>query len=79
MEKVKILAVAPYEGIADIIREAAAERGDIDITVQTGDLYHGKKRIDNCENAEYYLKNGKQKNNFTKKCFKIKRHTEEKL
>ena len=43
MEKVKILAVAPYEGIADIIREAAAERGDIDITVQTGDLYHGKK------------------------------------
>ena len=53
MEKVKILAVAPYEGIADIIREAAAERGDIDITVQTGDLYHGKKIAEELANKNY--------------------------
>lgn len=43
MKKIKILAVAPYEGIADIIREQAARRNDIDVTVQIGDLYSGKK------------------------------------
>ena len=43
MHKVKILAIAPYEGLADTISSIAQTRSDIQITVQIGDLDAGKK------------------------------------
>lgn len=43
MQKVKILAVAPYEGMAETIASIATERDDVEMTVQTGDLNTGKK------------------------------------
>ena len=36
MQKTKILAVAPYEGMADILTDIAQSRDDIALTVQTG-------------------------------------------
>lgn len=42
MKKIKMLAVAPYEGMAEAIATIAKERNDIDLTVQTGDLSTGK-------------------------------------
>lgn len=39
MQKTKILAVAPYEGMADILTDIAQSRDDIALTVQTGDLF----------------------------------------
>ena len=43
MQKVKILAVAPYSGMADTIATISGKRDDIELTVQTGDLGTGKK------------------------------------
>lgn len=43
MQKVKILAVAPYEGMADLITVLGKERKDIELTVQTGDLDIGRR------------------------------------
>ncbi|MFQ8689765.1 MAG: PrpR N-terminal domain-containing protein [Blautia sp.] len=43
MQKIKILAVAPYEGMAETIASIATERDDVEMTVQTGDLNTGKK------------------------------------
>ena len=43
MQKVKILAVAPYEGMADAISTLAQSRDDIQMTVQIGDLDSGRK------------------------------------
>ena len=42
MKKIKMLAVAPYEGMAEAITAIAKERNDIELTVQTGDLSTGK-------------------------------------
>lgn len=42
MKKIKMLAVAPYEGMAEAIAAIAKERNDIELTVQTGDLSTGK-------------------------------------
>lgn len=42
MQKTKILAVAPYEGMADILTDIAQSRDDIALTVQTGDLFTGR-------------------------------------
>lgn len=47
MQKTKILAVAPYEGMADAISAIAQTRDDIRMTVQTGDLDNGKKSPSN--------------------------------
>lgn len=43
MRKTKILAVAPYEGMARILTSIAQQRDDISLTVQIGDLNTGKE------------------------------------
>lgn len=43
LQKIKILAVAPYEGMADLITEIGEKREDIELTVQIGDLNIGRK------------------------------------
>lgn len=41
MRKTKILAIAPYEGMAELLAIIARERTDIDLTIQPGDLAEG--------------------------------------
>ena len=41
MKKVKLLAIAPYEGLAEILRSISNKRNDILITIETGDLSEG--------------------------------------
>lgn len=43
MQKIKILAVAPYEGMAEAISSIAGTFNDIELTVQIGDLDTGRK------------------------------------
>lgn len=43
MQTIRILAIAPYEGMADSIMEAANEWNNIEMTVKTGDLNAGKE------------------------------------
>ncbi len=43
MKKIKILVVAPYQGMAESITSIAKTKKDIEITVQTGDLITGQK------------------------------------
>lgn len=41
MEPIRILGIAPYEGIAHLMRQAAEKRHDISLTVYVGDLSDG--------------------------------------
>ena len=41
MRKIKILGIAPYDGIADLMRQTAAKREDIALEVFVGDLQAG--------------------------------------
>ncbi len=41
MHKVKILAIAPYEGIQTLIKQTAEKRDDVEVTVYVGDLAYG--------------------------------------
>ena len=40
-KKVRILGIAPYEGMRSIMLKAAEARNDIDLTVYVGDLQEG--------------------------------------
>ncbi|MDR1378654.1 MAG: PrpR N-terminal domain-containing protein [Synergistaceae bacterium] len=41
MDKVKILGIAPYAGMKELMQDIAARRGDIDLEVFVGDLSNG--------------------------------------
>ena len=41
MKKVKILAIAPYKGMAETLSALADDREDIDVTIRTGNLQEG--------------------------------------
>lgn len=43
MKKVKLLAIAPYEGMAEIINSLSYDRPNIDTTVRVGNLHTGLK------------------------------------
>ncbi len=43
MRKVKILAITPYEGMGELLANAARERTDLDLTIRTGNLEEGLK------------------------------------
>ena len=43
MRKIRILTIAPYEGLADAVSAIAQERQDVEMTVEVGDLDVGKK------------------------------------
>lgn len=53
MRKVKILAIAPYNTLADSIKLAANKREDIDLTVHVGDLTTGKNIAMNLAHNNY--------------------------
>ena len=39
--KTRILAIAPYQGLKEMINEAVSNRDDLEITVRVGDLANG--------------------------------------
>lgn len=43
LRPVRILAIAPYEGIASLVRQAAQKRDGVDVTVLVGDLETGAR------------------------------------
>ena len=45
MKKISILAIAPYEGMAELLNSIAREREDIDMTVRVGNLKDGVKIV----------------------------------
>lgn len=60
MKKVKLLAIAPYEGLAEILRSISMGRDDVILTIEIGDLSEGvqlaKKHID--ENFDAIISRG---------------------
>ena len=53
MKKIKILAIAPYKGMADTITKIAQSRNDIELNVQIGDLDTGKKIVKDLAHQNY--------------------------
>ena len=41
MKKIKILAVAPYAGMKELMNSVAARRSDIELTALVGDMQDG--------------------------------------
>lgn len=60
MNKVKLLAIAPYEGLAEILRSISMKRDDVMLTIEVGDLSEGvqlaKKHAD--ENFDAIISRG---------------------
>lgn len=54
MRPVRILAVAPYEGIASLIRRAAQDRDGVEVTVVVGDLETGARLAEQQMQAQEY-------------------------
>lgn len=53
MKKVKVLAIAPYEGMKNIMENIAETRNDIDLTAFTGDLDKGVEIVKSLDLNEY--------------------------
>lgn len=53
MEKVKILAIAPYEGMAEMMRKLAERRKDIELTVEIGNFYTARQIIQRKNEYEF--------------------------
>lgn len=53
MEKIKILGIAPYDGIKSLMLQIAERRKDIELTVYTGDLENGLSIARKYENSGY--------------------------
>lgn len=53
MQKVKILVIAPYEGMTEIFENISKNRDDIELTIQTGDLNTGRKIVENLAHKNY--------------------------
>lgn len=54
MKKLNILAIAPYEGMAEILNCIARERDDINLTIRVGNLKEGLEiAAELCQNNEY--------------------------
>lgn len=54
MEKVKVLAIAPYEGLKDTILDVAALRKDVEVDVHVADMQEGADYVSNMEDREEY-------------------------
>ena len=53
MSKVRILAVAPYEGMKDVIESIAAARDDIEVTTVVGNMEKGAALVQHCDQSRY--------------------------
>lgn len=53
MKKVKVLGIAPYEGMKSMMENIVETRNDIDLTAYTGDLDKGAKIVTSLDLNEY--------------------------
>ncbi len=53
MNKVKILVIAPYEGMKDVIASIAAARDDIEVTILVGNMERGAALVEHCDQSRY--------------------------
>lgn len=53
MDRIKILAIAPYEGLREVLLAEAANRSDIEMDVYLGDLADGVSMVKALENNGY--------------------------
>jgi transcriptional regulator with PAS, ATPase and Fis domain len=53
MKKIKVLAIAPYEGLKELMQNTAAEREDIDLQVYVGDLAAGAELAGSVQDIGY--------------------------
>ena len=53
MSKVKILVIAPYEGMKDVIASIAAARDDIEVTILVGNMERGAALVEHCDQSRY--------------------------
>ena len=53
MSKVKVLAVAPYEGMKDVIASVTAARDDIEVTTVVGNMERGAAIVKICDQGLY--------------------------
>lgn len=51
--KTRILTIAPYPGMKEIINEAALAREDLELTAYIGDLEHGLQIVQSCDLDDY--------------------------
>lgn len=54
MKKIKVLAIAPYEGLKDTILDVAALRKDVEVDVHVADMQEGADYVSNMEDREEY-------------------------
>ena len=53
LSKVRILLVAPYEGMRDVVRSVAAARDDIEVTTLVGNMERGADLVRKCDQELY--------------------------
>ena len=53
MNKVRILAVAPYEGMCDVLTSVAAGHDDVELTVLVGNMERGAEAVARCDQSRY--------------------------
>lgn len=54
MKKLKILAIAPYDGMAEVLNSISKSRDDIELTIRVGNLEDGLEIAEKlCQNNEY--------------------------
>ena len=53
LNKVRILAVAPYEGMRDVLSSVAAGRDDVELTVVVGNMERGADAVTRCDQSRY--------------------------
>lgn len=53
MKKTKLLVIAPYEGMRDLILDIAEQRQDVELSVYLGDLEEGVRIVSKNENYGY--------------------------
>ena len=53
MNKVRFLAVAPYEGMCDVLTSVAAGHDDVELTVLVGNMERGAEAVARCDQSRY--------------------------
>ena len=53
MRKVRILAVAPYDGMRDVLSSVAAGRDDVEVTTVVANMERGADYVAHCDQSRY--------------------------
>lgn len=53
MKKTRVLAIAPYEGLRELLQNAASQRDDVELTVRIGDLQAGVDIVQSMSLSQY--------------------------